>query len=275
MHVFADNLPRVDLAGSRALITGATGGLGAAIARRLHARGAVVLLSGRRADALERLRAELGDRVEVLVADLADREAVAALAERAGKVDVLVANAGIPASGNFTSFDPGRVDRALDVNLRAPMQLALAFAPSMKERGFGHMVFVSSTNGKVATAGSSVYSATKFGMRGFALGLREDLDGTGVGVTTVFPGFIRDAGMFHDSGAKLPFYIRTRTPEHVAKAVSRGIERERLEIDVAPVTLRIGALAAGIAPGPVGAIQRRFGSQSISAAIARGQESKR
>lgn len=269
------SLRAVDLGGSRALITGATGGIGEAVARELHERGATVLLSGRQADVLERLRGELGERVEVVAADLADRDAVAALPERAGRVDVLVANAGLPASGPLESFDAGRIDRSLDVNLRAPMQLALALVPAMRERGFGHLVFVSSISGKVASAGGSVYSATKFGMRGFALGVREDLHGSGIGVTTVFPGFIRDAGMFHDSGAKLPPYIRTRKPTQVARAVARGIERDRLEIDVAPLSMRWAAAAASVAPAPVAAIQRRFGGRDMAEAIARGQQSKR
>ena len=83
----------------------------------------------------------------------------------------------------------------------------------MLERGSGHLVYVSSLAGKVASAGSSVYSATKFAVRGFGYSLSEELRGTGVGVTTVFPGFIRDAGMFHESGAKLPRGVGTRTPE--------------------------------------------------------------
>jgi short-subunit dehydrogenase len=112
-------------------------------------------------------------------------------------------------------------------------------------------------------------------MRGFALALREDLDGTGVGVTTVFPGFIRDAGMFHDSGAKLPFYIGTKKASHVARAVVRGVERERLEIDVAPFGLRVSARFAGMAPGLVGAAQRRFGGRGISEQIAAGHVDKR
>lgn len=265
----------MDLGGSRALVTGAAGGLGVAIARALHERGATVVLSGRRADALETLRGELGERAEVVVADLCDRDTVAELPARAGRVDVLVANAALPASGHLESFDSEQLDRALDVNLRAPIQLARALSPAMRERGFGHMVFVSSLAGKVSSPGGSVYSATKFGLRGFALGLREDLHGTGVGVTTVFPGFISEAGMFHDSGAKLPPYIGTRRPRHVAKAVVSGIERDRAEVDVAPLTLRLAAVAAGVAPGPVAAVQRRFGGRDMSSKIARGQESKR
>ncbi len=265
----------MDLAGSRALITGATGGIGSAIARRLHARGATVVLSGRQADALERLRAELADRAEVLPADLADRDQVASLLERAGKVDVLVANAALPASGHLLGFDPNEIDRALDVNLRAPIQLARVLVPPMAERGYGHLVFISSLSGKAGSPGSSLYSATKFGLRGFALGLSEDLHASGVGVTTVFPGFIRDAGMFHDSGAKLPRMVGTRTPTHVAEAVTKGIERNKLELDVAPLGVRLGTAFAGLAPAATAALQRRLGSHDISASIAAGQADKR
>lgn len=256
-------------------MTGATGGIGAAIARALHARGATVVLSGRREDALEQLAGELAERAETVQADLADRAAVAALPERAGRVDLLVANAALPASGPLESFSPEQIDRALDVNLRAPVQLARALVPAMRERGFGHLVLVSSMSGKATSAGSSLYSATKFGLRGFAGGLSEDLYGSGVGVTTVFPGFVRDAGMFHDSGAKLPRYVGTRKPEHVARAVVRGTERGRLEIDVAPLGVRLAGIAAGVAPTTVAAIQRRMGGHDVAAAIADGQAEKR
>ncbi len=266
----------MDLAGSRALITGATGGIGMATARRLHERGATVVISGRQADVLQRLRAELGERAEVLVADLADREQVAARPGRAGgKVDVLVANAALPASGHLHGFTPAEIDRALDVNLRAPVMLARELAPAMSERGYGHLVFVSSLSGKAGSAGSSLYSATKFGLRGFAQGLHEDLRSAGVGVSTVFPGFIRDAGMFHESGAKLPFYVGTRTPDQVAKAVIKAIERGKLEVDVAPFGLKLGTAFAGLAPAAVLGLQRRLGSHDLAADMARGQAAKR
>ena len=246
-----------------------------AIARRLHARGATVVISGRQAEVLEGLRAELAERTEVLVADLADRDQVTALPGRAGKVDVLVANAALPASGHLLGFAPGEIDRALDVNLRAPVMLARDLAPAMSERGYGHLVFVSSLSGKSGSAGSSLYSATKFGLRGFGQGLHEDLRSAGVGVSTVFPGFIRDAGMFHESGAKLPFYVGTRTPDQVAKAVVKAIERGKLEVDVAPFGLKVGTALAGLAPAAVLALQRRLGSHDIAADMARGQAGKR
>src|SRR3954454_17953228 len=99
-------------------------------------------------------------------------------------------------------------------------------------------------SGKAASGSGSVYSATKFGLRGFALGLREDLRDSGIGVSTVFPGFVRDAGMFHESGAKLPAFVATRTPPQVADAVVRRIEHNRSEADAAPLGIRLGAAAA-------------------------------
>jgi uncharacterized protein len=265
----------VQLGGTTALLTGASGGIGQAVARALHGHGARVLLSGRRTEVLEELRAGLGANAEVLEADLAEPGGAATLAERAGEVDVLVANAGLPASGRLERFTREEIDRALDVNLRAPIQLARALVPGMVERGRGHLVFVSSLNGKVATARSSLYSATKFGLRGFAGGLREDLHGTGVGVTVVFPSFIRGAGMFAETGVKLPPWVGTRSPEDVARAVVRGVETGRGEIDVAPLSLRLGTFVSTLVPATSARVQRRLGSQGIARAISREQRAKR
>ncbi len=265
----------MDLGGARVLLTGASGGLGRAIAAALRRRGARLLLSGRRSEALDELAASLGGDAEVLVADLADAQSALALAEGAGAVDVLVANAGLPASGPLDDFAPEQIDRALDVNLRAPMQLTRALVPGMVERRRGHVVLVSSLSGKTGSVGSSVYSATKFGLRGFAAGLREDLHGSGVGVTVVFPGFIRDAGMFAESGARLPSWVGTRTPEDVADAVVRGIVSGKPEIDVAPLSLSVGAQAAGVAPGLTAALQRRLGGEKVARGVSRAQRSKR
>jgi short-subunit dehydrogenase len=261
------------LHGRRVLLTGATGGLGHAIARALAARGAQLVLTGRRTDVLQPLAAEVS--AQALAADLSDPAAVERLATEAGDVDVLVANAALPASGPVLDYTGEQMDRALAVNLRAPMVLARLVAERMVERGEGHLVFVSSLSGKAASPGSAVYSATKFGLRGFALGLREDLIGTGVGVSTVFPGFIRDAGMFADSGTVLPRFAGTRAPEDVGAAVVRAIERARVEIDVAPLPIRLGATLAGVIPGPVNALQRRLGAGRVARQLAEGQRHKR
>jgi short-subunit dehydrogenase len=262
----------VNLGGRTALVTGASGGLGQAIARGLAARGASLILTGRRAEALEELAEEL--RACTVVCDLADRDDVERLAMDAGDADVLVANAGVPASGFIGQVSVEQIDRAVDVNLRAPLLLARLLADGMAARGGGHIVFVNSMSGKTGTAGQSLYCASKFGLRGYAQGIREDLRPQGIGVSSVFPGFIRDAGMFHDSGAKLPPYVGTKTPAHVARAVVRAIEHDRSEIDVAPLGLRVGAAIQGLAPELAARVQRRLGAAEIAARVADGQRDK-
>jgi short-subunit dehydrogenase len=263
----------VKLARATVLLTGATGGIGHAIARRLHGEGARLILTGRRTDVLEPLAQELGARS--IAADLSDREAPARLLEEAGDVDVLVANAALPASGLLDSFGVDEIDRALDVNLRAPIVLARLLAPKLAARGSGHLVFISSLAGRAAAPRSSLYSGTKYGLRGFALGLRADLHAHGVGVSTVFPGFIRDAGMFAESGAKLPRGVGTSTPEQVAKGVQRAIERNKAEVVVAPAGVRMGAFFGGVAPSFAERATRRLGGDKVAAATAAGQAEKR
>jgi short-subunit dehydrogenase len=267
--------PRPDLSGKTALVTGATGGLGNAIARALHARGATVRLSGRRAEVLEELRAELGERAEIVPADLVDAGEVARLADASHDVDVLVANAALPGSGRFAEYTTEEVDRALAVNLRAPMELTRALLPHMLERDSGHLVYIASVSGKVAVGGSSVYSATKFGLRGFAFALHDELRRTGVGVTTVFPGFIRDAGMYAETKAKLPPGMGTRTPDQVAEAVLTGIATNRPEITDAAVPQRVGGLVAGASPRLVAAVTRLSGGESVAEKMADAQRDKR
>jgi short-subunit dehydrogenase len=263
----------MNLGGRNVLLTGATGGIGGVVARALAARGASVILTGRRTEPLEALASELGGRA--IAADLAEPGAPEALLAEAGDVDVLVANAALPASGELTSFSPTEIDRALAVNLRAPIMLARLLAPALTARGSGHLVFVSSLSGKAAGPHSSIYSATKFGLRGFSLGLRQDLAEHGVGVSCVLPGFIRDAGMFADSGAKLPPGVGTSSPEEVAAAIVRAIERNRGEVDVAPIGLKAGARLGGLAPGFTASVQGKLGSFKVARAIGTGQRDKR
>lgn len=263
------------LAGATALVTGATGGIGHAIARALAGRGVRLIVTGRRAEELDRLAGALGARA--IVADLADREAVAALGAEAvaAGADVLVANAALPANALLTDLTPEDVDRMLEVNLRAPIALARALAPGMVERRRGHLVFISSLSGKAASPASSMYSATKFGLRGFALGLREDLREHGVGVSVVAPGFIRDAGMFAKTGLSLPPGVGSRTADQVGAAVVSAIEHDRIEVEVAPVSLRVGAAIASVAPGLAAWGSRVMGSQRIAADMAERQRDVR
>ncbi|XRQ07346.1 SDR family NAD(P)-dependent oxidoreductase [Actinomadura welshii] len=263
----------MDLRGANVLVTGATGGIGRALATALADRGAQVVLTGRRTDVLEPLAERLGGRA--IAADLADRAAAEWLLDEAGRVDVLVANAALPASGLLDEYSIDQIDRTLDVNLRAPIVMAKLAAAQMAGRGRGHLVFVSSLAGKTASGHASLYNATKFGLRGFALALREDMRPHGVGVSTVFPGFIRDAGMFADANVTLPRGVGTRTPRDVARATVRAIEKNAAEVDVAPLVLRLGARVGGVAPGLSAVVQRRGGGNRVARGLADGQRDKR
>ena len=259
--------------GGNVLLTGASGGIGHAIARAVGPRSADLILTARRTEVLEPLAADLGARV--VACDLARQADVELLIEQAGRVDVLISNAALPASGLLIDLTQAEIDRMLEVNLRAPIALARALVPGMITRRRGHLVFVASLSGKTASPASSIYSATKFGLRGFALGLREDLRPHGIGVSVVLPGFIRDAGMFADSGASLPPGVGTRSPEQVARAVVSAIDRDRAEVVVAPLMMRIGASIGAVAPALASAVTRRIGSERVAADIAAGQRDKR
>jgi short-subunit dehydrogenase len=261
----------MQVAGRTALLTGATGGLGRAIGEALAQRGATLLLSSRKTAELEQLAAGLpGGGHRVLAADLAEPGAAEKLAAEAGAVDLLVANAGLPGAGWLTDFSAEEVSRALRVNLEAPMLLARALYPGMVERGSGHLVFVASLAGKAASPRTSIYNATKFGLRGFALALRTDIGPQGVGVSLVSPGFIRDAGMFADSGAKTPPGLGTATSADVGAAVVKAIEHDKVEIAVAPLVDRVAAHFSLVSPSIAVRAQSGSAGQKASEAIAVG-----
>lgn len=262
----------MDLRDKHVLVTGASGGIGTALVLGIAERGATVTLSGTRQDALD----DLAKRVNgsAIVADLSKPEAPEQLLADAGPIDVLIANAALPASGLIEDFSIEQIDRALDINLRAPIVMAKLAAAQMAARGFGHLVFISSLSGKTASGRTALYSATKFGIRGFALSLREDLRPHGVGVSAIFPGPIRDAGMIADAKVKVP-KIATRSTQNVATATIRAIERNIAEIDVAPFALRFSALLGGAAPTLSAAINRRTGSDGLMAEISEAQRDKR
>lgn len=248
----------MDISGSRILITGASGGLGRSIADTLAGRGARVVLSGRDIGALRDVQATVGG--EILVADLCDAAQVTDLVAQAGNFDAMVLNAGHPGEGALAELEPAWMDAVIDTNLRAPVHLSVAFARHHVAAGTpGAIVLVGSVAGVTASAGLELYNATKFGLRGFALSLAQDLHGTSVQVTHIAPGFIRDAGMFADSGVELPRVVRTKAPADVAAAVVRGIEDGPTEIWVAPGELRAAALWASGMPSLGAAVIRRLG----------------
>jgi short-subunit dehydrogenase len=259
----------VTLLSGNALVTGATGGIGQAIARALAAHGATVTVTGRRVEVLEPLASDISGRA--IACDLSRRDEVDRLVQEVGQVDVLVANAALPGAAELTDLTQEQIDGMLEVNLRAPIALARALVPQMVSRGRGHLVFITSLNGKAATPATSIYAAAKFGLRGFALCLREDLRPHGVGVSNVMPGFIRDAGMFATTNVELPRGVGTRSPEDVAAGVVKAIEHNRAELEVAPLGLRLGATFAGVAPELAAAAARRLGSTKVAFDMADAQ----
>lgn len=267
----------MELDGKTVLLSGATGGLGRAIAVALAGRGATLVLSSRKPEALAELAGSLpGDGHSTAVCDLAQAGAPERLAAEAGAVDVLVANAGLPGTGRLDDFSAEELGRVLQVNLEAPIRLTHQLLPAMQERGSGHLVYLSSLSGKAASPRASLYSATKFGLRGFAFGLREDLIKRGVGVSVVSPGFVREAGLFHDSGAKVPPGMGTTTPDAVAEAVVSAIERNRHEVTVAPPLLRAMTNFALRHPDLAARIAYRRGSGTkVAEQFASGQTDKR
>jgi 3-oxoacyl-[acyl-carrier protein] reductase len=186
-----------DLGGLTALVTGASGGIGGAIAKALHARGATVAISGTRASALEGLAGELGERVHVLTANLSNRADVDALfasAEGAmGQVDILVNNAGITRDGLFMRMKDEDWDAVLEVNLTAGFRLSRAALKGMMKRRFGRIIGITSVVGVTGNAGQGNYAAAKAGMIGMTKALAQEVATRGITANCVAPGFIETA----------------------------------------------------------------------------------
>lgn len=234
-----------DLRGGRLLLTGATSGLGPVLARSLHVAGYRLVLSGRRADALVPLARELVGS-ESIVADLARPADVERLAREAGEVDVLVSNAGVGSGGrNLLDVDVATIDEMVEVNVRAPIVLTRLLLEGMLARHRGQILLMASMGGQLPAPGQIVYGPTKAALRAFGFALRNELRGTGVGVTLVSPYFVAEAGMFARSGAHTAGEV---SPRQVSDAVLRGIARNPPEITVGPTLLRLARRIPGAFP---------------------------
>jgi 3-oxoacyl-[acyl-carrier protein] reductase len=182
-----------DLTGKIALVTGASGGIGAEIARALHAQGAKVALSGTRAAALEALQAELGDRAHVCPADLSDPAAAAALIETVealGGTDILVNNAGLTKDGLALRMSDADWAKVLDVDLAAPFRLSRAALKFMLRRRAGRIINIGSVVGATGNAGQANYAAAKAGLAGLTKALAQEVASRNVTVNLIAPGFI-------------------------------------------------------------------------------------
>jgi 3-oxoacyl-[acyl-carrier protein] reductase len=186
-----------DLSGKTALVTGATGGIGGAIARALHAQGATVAISGTRRDVLDALAAELGQSVHVLPCNLADKDAVEALVPKAEetmtKLDILVANAGVNKDNLLVQLRDEDWEQVINVNLTATFRLTRAAVKTMMRRRYGRIVGITSVVGVTGNAGQSNYTASKAGMIGLMKSVAGEYAKRGVTANCVAPGFIASA----------------------------------------------------------------------------------
>lgn len=183
------------LDGKVALITGASGGLGDKIARTLHAQGATLALTDMRAERMEQLKAELGERVECFVADLSNSEAINNLIKEVegkfGQIDILINNAGLTRDNLFMRMSDEEWQLVLDVNLTAGFKLAKAVIRGMMKRRYGRIVGIASVVGVMGNAGQANYSASKAGMIAMNKCLAQEVGSRGITVNSVAPGFIR------------------------------------------------------------------------------------
>jgi short-subunit dehydrogenase len=248
------------LAGSVALVTGASSGIGAACATALGQAGTRLIVTGRNEERLQAVAARTGAcavPVDLAEPDGPDRLAKSALALE-DRIDLLVCNAGGGWAGPIGELPAGKADELIALNLLAPVQLARLLAPGMAERGSGRLIFISSIAGMTGVRQEAVYAATKAGLNCLAESLRYELAGAGVGVSVVLPGVV-DTPFFSRRGR--PYDRRRPTPvpaERVARAVVAAAQRDQETVYV-PGWLRFPAWLHGAAPRTFRRLATRFG----------------
>jgi short-subunit dehydrogenase len=264
-----------DLRGRIVIITGASRGIGPYIAKALAREGANLVLAARDAARLDDTRAAceaLGVAASAVSADVtvdADRRRLVEAAERVGPVDVLVNNAGVEFPGSLVELTFDEVDAIFETNLRAPVHLSKLVLPAMLQRRRGAIVHLSSMAGKSGSPYSALYSTTKFGLQGFTESMQFELDGTGVHMATVCPGFVSEAGMWADSGGKAPRMMREVSPEQVARGVLKAIRGSR-EVLVTSGPIRPLLALAQLAPSIQKPLVKRMGVERAMRAAQAG-----
>jgi short-subunit dehydrogenase len=239
----------------KALVTGGSSGIGAAIAEGLAAAGCRLVVLGRDSDRLDALARRTGARP--LVADLSSAEGLSRAADAAAGVDLLVNSAGRGWAGDLAGMAEPDIDALVALNLLAPLRLSRAALPGMRERGRGHLVFVSSI-AAVGVGSEAVYAATKAGLRAFAASVRHEVASEGIGVTTLLPGAVRTPFFDHRGRAYDRRFPRQIAPTEVASALLQAIERGKAEVFV-PRWLTVPARIQGVVPELFHRLARRFG----------------
>jgi short-subunit dehydrogenase len=255
---------------TRVVVTGASRGIGEAVARAFASRGATLGLLSRSGDELETLAGSLaGDGHVALAADVSDEPDVRGALERFGEVDVLVVNAGVANYGRFDTSDPADVDRMTRINWLGTIHTVRAALPRMLERRSGHIVIVSSGAALRTFPEAAVYGATKAAQRGFAEAMRHELDGTGVSLTTVYPGEIATHLHDHERDTMPAWYRKDNAapPEPLAERIVEAVEKDQRAVYY-PGLVRLLRVAHGLSPRLGDAMLRRM--RGASAAPRRG-----
>ena len=253
----------LDLHGRRAVVTGGSRGLGFALARELREHGARVAICARGEEQLFRAQAKLGDDVVAIPCDVSDRAQVEAFIDEVGPVDLLINNAGVIAVGPWQTQTREDFREMMDIQFWGVVHTTLAVLPSMIDRGGGRIANITSIGGKVSVPWLLPYNSAKFAAVGFSEGLRAELAGTGVKVTTVVPGLMRTgsflAAYFKGDRAALEYSLfaplsgtpaTTVSAERAARRIVAAVRRGDPEVTLG-LHAKLAARAAGIAPGAV------------------------
>ena len=222
------------LKGMAVLLTGGSRGIGPIIAEALAKRGASIALAARSRNGLDNVAMRLGEAKTLIIpVDLRQssqrEELISAVLKEFGTIDVLVNNAGLETEGAYTELPWPVIRETIEVNLVAPMALTRLILPEMLKKKAGHIVNIASIAAKSGAPYAATYSGTKAGLAEWTRALRLELAGTGVRFSTIFPGYVREVGMFAKFGTKSPWLVGSCAPSQVAKAVVHAIERGRPE----------------------------------------------
>ena len=227
--------------GKVAIVTGASRGIGRVIAQSLAQKGSKIIAIARSMDNLSKtcqLIEDKGGQATPIMADMIQSENFDQLIERAtsiyGRLDILVNNAGVEQYQYFKKYSSDYIDNCLKTNLHAPILLSKSILPQLLEQGSGHIINIASLAGKKGVSYNSIYSASKSGLIMWTDAIRQELSQTDVNISVVCPGFIRDSGMFHDSGQSAPKLLGSSLPQDVADGVIKCIRNNSAEVIVNP-----------------------------------------
>ena len=245
----------MDLAGARAILTGASRGIGARLAERLAVEGVDMVLAARSLEDIEQLSQRLtgyGVRTVPVQADVTkaeDLESLVAAGEASlGGIDLLINNAGIEHYERYELIDPEIIRAIVETNLVAPQVLTRLVLPQMVKRRRGHILNIASLAGRTVMPYNTVYSASKHGLVGFSWSLRAELESYGIGVSVVCPGFVKEVGMHAVRGRTAPSLTGEVTPSQVVDEAVSAIVHNRPEVVVAPPLARVGDVVFAASP---------------------------